>query len=139
MTEEPVTFAFHPPSWITQTAEILTIMSEEASSSTGGAQARTSGRNKVKSQRAIESEDSARMFAAAKARQKAEAEAEAAAQASGDVKPSSRSQNKSKSQATKGKGKAKSKPKKEEVYCVCKKPTNDDDGPMIECAECNDW
>lgn len=113
-------------------------MSEEASSSTAAAPARSSGRNKVKSQRAIESEDTARMFAAVKARQKAEAEAEAAASASGgDVKPATAT--KSKAHTNKGKGKAKGKAKKEEVYCVCKKPTGEDDGPMIECAECNDW
>ena len=109
-------------------------MSEEASSSMG-VPARTSGRNKVKSQRVIEMEDTARMVAAAKARQKAEAEA----QARGEGKPSSFAGSgdapKGKTIRTKRKGKG----KKQEVYCVCKKPSSDDDGPMIECAECNDW
>lgn len=110
-------------------------MSEEASSSVG-APARTSGRNKVKSQRVIEMEDTARMVAAAKARQKAEAEA----LARGEAKPSSIvGSDASKAKASRTKGKGKGKAKKEEVYCVCKKPSSDDDGPMIECAECNDW
>jgi hypothetical protein len=96
-----------------------------AESSTTGAnapiQGRTSGRNKVKSQRAQDSEDTARMFAAVKARQKAEAEAIA--------------KTRNRSSVAKGKGKA----SKEEVFCLCRKPSEIEDGPMIECAECNDW
>lgn len=110
-------------------------MSEEASSSMG-APARTSGRNKVKSQRVIEMEDTARMVAAAKAKQKAEQEAEAR----GDVKPSNKTgSDVSKAKNSKTKGKGKGKAKKVDLYCVCKKPSDEDDGPMIECAECNDW
>jgi hypothetical protein len=97
-------------------------------------QGRTSGRNKIKSQRAMDSEDTARMIAAVKARQKADAEAIAR----GEVPPSVAAEagkSKSKSGKAKGKGKA----SKEELYCLCRKPAGDDDGPMIECAECNDW
>jgi hypothetical protein len=39
------------------------------------------------------------------------------------------------SSVAKGKGKA----SKEEVFCLCRKPSEIEDGPMIECAECNDW
>jgi hypothetical protein len=113
-----------------------------AESSTAGAAVqapgRTSGRNKVKSQRAQDSEDTARMFAAVKARQKADAEAIAR----GELPPSAAlasatesTKSKGKSSAAKGKGKA----SKEEVFCLCRKPSEIEDGPMIECAECNDW
>jgi hypothetical protein len=103
-------------------------------SAAGQGQARTSGRNKIKSQRAMDSEDTARMFAAVKARQKADAEAIArgeqpAAPVVHDPKV------KSKSSKAKGKGRA----NREELYCLCRKPSGDHDGPMIECAECNDW
>jgi len=75
------------------------------------------------------------MFAAAKAKQKADAEAIAR----GEVPPSSmitqEAKGKSRTSGEKGKGKA----SKEEVFCLCRKPSEIEDGPMIECAECNDW
>lgn len=74
------------------------------------------------------------MFAAVKARQKADAEAIAR----GEVPTPSATEpvkTKSRSSIAKGKGKA----SKEEVFCLCRKPSEIEDGPMIECAECNDW
>lgn len=110
-----------------------------AESSTAGAtapiQGRTSGRNKVKSQRAQDSEDTARMFAAVKARQKAEAEAIAR----GEVPPSASDAQEVKAKGRSSNAKGKGKATKEEVFCLCRKPSEIEDGPMIECAECNDW
>jgi len=111
----------------------------EASSTAGTsapvqAQARTSGRNKVKSQRAMDSEDTARMFAAVKARQKADAEAIARGE-----QPAAPVVHESKVKSRSSKGKGKGRANKEELYCLCRQPSGDDDGPMIECAECNDW
>jgi hypothetical protein len=110
-----------------------------AESSTTGAnaptQGRTSGRNKVKSQRAQDSEDTARMFAAVKARQKAEAEAIARGEVPLPAPTQEGAKTRNRSSVAKGKGKA----SKEEVFCLCRKPSEIEDGPMIECAECNDW
>jgi hypothetical protein len=110
-------------------------MAETASASGSSAPARTSARTKVKSQRAQDSEDVARLYAAVKARQKADAEA----LARGDPLPPRLLSEVSKPKSRVSRGKWKGKAKKDEVYCVCKKPSGDDDGPMIECAECNDW
>jgi hypothetical protein len=109
-------------------------MAEGSATSSTAAPARTSGRNKVKSQRAQDSEDVARLFAAVKARQKADAEA----LARGETVPV-RVADVSKPKSRVSRGKWKGKAKKDEVYCICKQPSGDDDGPMIECAECNDW
>jgi hypothetical protein len=112
-----------------------------------------SSRTRIKSQRAIESETTLRLLARAR---KAEAgifniannHNEETGQ-EGDAHARSPTRGKRSlgtgtgSGSKKSKSKAKAKPrrsgKKEEVYCVCKKPTSEDDGPMIECAECNDW
>ena len=81
-------------------------------------------------------EDTARMVAAAKARQRAELEAADV----GETKLSGAAgSDLSKAKISRAKGKGKGRTKKQEVYCVCKKPSAEDDGPMIECAECNDW
>ena len=93
-----------------------------------------SSRTRIKSQRAIEAETTVRLLARAR---KAEAENN-----NNDNEALVGSSNK-KTPGSGRKAKSTTKPrkagKKQEVYCICKKPTSEDDGPMIECAECNDW
>jgi hypothetical protein len=118
--------------------DLRDIMAESSTSAGTSAheqtQTRTSARNKVKSQRAMDSEDTLRLIANVRARQKADAEAIARGE-----QPSPVAAEGAKSRSRKTKGKGKWKVSKEELYCVCRKPSEDDEGPMIECAECNDW
>lgn len=96
-----------------------------------------SSRTRIKSQRAIESETTQRLLAKAR---KVEAGINNSGGPTGQGSPLATSTSRSKRVSGSGR---KTKPrninKKQELYCVCKKPTSEDDGPMIECAECNDW
>lgn len=111
---------------------------------------RTSSRAKVKSQRALESEDTNRLLAIAKARARAEADGSAAdasyastgAALSANLTAAEASTagegSKGRKKATSQKGrKGSRKTRKEDVYCLCKSPESD--RPMIECGHCNDW
>lgn len=92
-----------------------------------------SGRSKrarVKSQRALESEQTDRILARARAQQRA---------ADGPVASGSGSPSSSIAPPPIKKSRAKTKKKDEPVlYCICK--TDGEDGrPMIECGICQDW
>lgn len=126
--------------------------SPTAGPSTIAATGRSSSRVKVKSQRALESEDTTRLLLRAKER--ARAAAAAAAIGEGSVSGSNRSASlatdsigvevdhvdgtsrKKRKVAKVGKRGIKS-GKEGEVWCICR--SGDGSGPMIECGECNDW
>lgn len=89
-----------------------------------------SRRTRVKSQRALESEQTDRILARAKTQQRAgeSSTAEASTSTSAAVAPPA---------PKRAKGKAK-KQDGQTLYCICK--TDGEDGrPMIECGICNDW
>jgi len=86
-----------------------------------------SSRARVKSQRALDSEFTDRLFTRAK--DKPVNEAETSQVAKGNTKT------KTKGKAPKKRG---GKGKKQEVYCVCRSDGTDG-RPMIECGECTDW
>lgn len=95
-----------------------------------------STRTRVKSQRALESEDSNRLLAQAK---KAQLDAESG---EGDVAIAESStaaakRTRPKKKAVPGKGKSRKTKGEEEVWCICR--TSEGDTPMIECGVCNDW
>ncbi|OCF38747.1 hypothetical protein I317_07477 [Kwoniella heveanensis CBS 569] len=100
-----------------QSAKIVGVSGDLSSATTT---TRTTGRTRVKSQRVLEAEDTKRFL-----KNQANASKEAH-----HVAVSNASTN------TDMKAKGKGKKKEEETYCICK--TNND-GPMIECGECNDW
>ncbi|KAL7422433.1 hypothetical protein Q5752_003081 [Cryptotrichosporon argae] len=105
---------------------------------------RTSGRVRQKSARQLESEQSQRLLAAAR---KAEAVADGAAPleaAKTRTKAKAAPSKAPTAKTNKGKGRAAGKGAAgddadggdEADFCVCKR---EKEGPMIECAECNDW
>ncbi|RXK42269.1 hypothetical protein M231_00259 [Tremella mesenterica] len=94
---------------------------------------RQSSRVKVKSERAIGFEQTNKLFAP----RNKEAENVQVEIATPLVKTSPKGKKK-----TKVKGKSTKVQKKdvdEQVFCICRKPSGDDDGPMIECDQCKDW
>ena len=89
-----------------------------------------SSRARIKSQRALESEQTDRLFSRAKAIERERSAASSGVELAAKAPPVKR---KNGSKATKkGKG------GKVEVYCICK-TDGMDERPMIECGECNDW
>ena len=92
---------------------------------------RISSRARNKSQRALESEDTNRLLAKAKALAQASAESPTG---SGEASTSKTQNGRLKDKHTR-KGKAKK--KQDEVWCICK--TSGGNEPMIECGVCNDW
>nr|XP_019044990.1 hypothetical protein I302_06906 [Kwoniella bestiolae CBS 10118]OCF23920.1 hypothetical protein I302_06906 [Kwoniella bestiolae CBS 10118] len=97
----------------------------EASTSTNpdAAATRTTGRTRVKSQRVLEAEETKQYLLK-------QAHAHTQAQGTASAEPPA---SKPVSNTKKGKGKKKV---EDQVYCICK---TDNEGPMIECGECNDW
>lgn len=87
-----------------------------------------SARVRVKSQRAVEAETTQRLLAQARKAQVAASEIESA---SSKPSPARRKSVAKRTKVVKG--------RKDELFCVCRQPTSEDDGPMIECGECNDW
>lgn len=118
---------------------------------------RSSSRARVKSQRAMESEDTNRLLAIAKARARAAAEAGSTTDADGDSFPATagddhtavsapegasadaESSTAARKRGSRGGRKAATarKAKQEETWCICK--STESDRPMIECGHCNDW
>ncbi|WVQ68540.1 uncharacterized protein L199_006749 [Kwoniella botswanensis] len=98
--------------------------SASASTSHDAVPARTTGRTRVKSQRVLEAEETKRYL-----HKQAQSQAEEVVSAL--EKPASKSKSQAKGKKSKGKKVAEG-----QVYCICK---TDNDGPMIECGECNDW
>ncbi|KAK6910949.1 hypothetical protein I203_104984 [Kwoniella mangroviensis CBS 8507] len=111
-------------------SETITSPQPEASTSAGTSHdavpARTTGRTRVKSQRVLEAEETKRYL-----HKQAQAQSQAEEVVSALEKPASKSKSQAKGKKSKGKKVAEG-----QVYCICK---TDNDGPMIECGECNDW
>ena len=99
-----------------------------------GPSTRQSSRTRVKSQRALESEVTNRILSAAKVQHDETDVTEAGAPASKRAKGPPKGKG-----TRKGGKKSKDVKVEDEVFCVCRKPSGDEDGPMIECEECNDW
>ncbi|ORX38275.1 hypothetical protein BD324DRAFT_346512 [Kockovaella imperatae] len=105
--------------------------------------ARTSGRTRVKSQRALESEHVERLFTLAKNREANPSPARNASAGQDDdssqiIMASSSKKVKSKPPKSKSKKRTKKQSKDSDTYCICQSD-GEDGRPMIECGTCDNW